>query len=381
MMEFQTERLILRPWNEMDAENLYTFAKDPAVGPIAGWPVHTSIQNSHEIIRGVLSAPETYAVCLKEDHKAIGSIGLIPPMQSHTTAADNEIEIGYWIGVPFWGNGYIPEAVREMQRHAFEDLNYKAMWCGYYDGNEKSKRCQEKCGFTYHHTEENKACALMGDVRTEHFTYLTKKEWENNKMMDKKTAVLYVHGKGGNAKEAEHYKSLFPKYDVYGLDYQTFTPWETNEEIKVEVNALKEKYESIILVANSIGAFFSMNAEIDAEISRAYFISPIVNMEKLISDMMQWANVTEEELQIKKNITTAFGETLSWEYLTYVRNNPICWNVKTDILYGSTDNLTSIDTVTEFARDHKATLTVMEGGEHWFHTDEQMEFLDKWIKG
>lgn len=379
-MEFQTERLILRPWNEMDAENLYSYAKDPAVGPIAGWPVHASVQNSREIIKEVLSAPETYAVCLKEDHKAIGSIGLIPPMQSHTTAADNEIEIGYWIGVPFWGNGYIPEAVREMQRHAFEDLNYKAMWCGYYDGNEKSKRCQEKCGFTYHHTEENKPCALMGDIRTEHFTYLTKKEWEDNKMTGKKTAVLYVHGKGGSAKEAEHYKSLFSKYDVYGLDYQTSTPWETNEEIKVEVNALKEKYESIILIATSIGAFFSMNAGIDADISRAYFISPIVNMEKLISDMMQWANVSEEELQIKKNIATTFGETLSWEYLTYVRNNPIRWNVKTDILYGSTDHLTSIDTMTEFAKDHKATLTVMEGGEHWFHTDEQMEFLDKWIK-
>ena len=380
-MEFQTKRLILRPWNERDAENLYAYAKDPAVGPIAGWPVHTSVQNSLEIIKGVLSAPETYAVCLREDNKAIGSIGLMPPMQSHTSAVDNEIEIGYWIGVPFWGNGYIPEAVREMQRHAFEDLNCKAMWCGYYDGNEKSKRCQEKCGFTYHHTEENKPCTLMGDVRTEHFTYLTKEEWENNKMIGKKTAVLYVHGKGGSAKEAEHYKSLFPKYDVYGLDYQTFTPWETNEEIKEKVKALKEKYESIILIANSIGAFFSMNAGIDADISRAYFISPIVNMEKLILNMMQWANVTEKELQIKKNIATTFGETLSWKYLTYIRNNPICWIVKTDILYGSTDNLTSIDTVTEFARDHKVTLTVMEGGEHWFHTDEQIEFLDKWIKG
>ncbi|MGN0431573.1 MAG: GNAT family N-acetyltransferase [Lachnospiraceae bacterium] len=177
-MEFITERLILRPWDEADAESLYEYAKDPAVGPIAGWPVHTGVDNSLEIIRSVLSAPETYAVCLKEDNRAIGSIGLIPPMQSHTAAADDEVEVGYWIGVPFWGNGYIPEAVCEMQRHAFEDLGYKAMWCGYYEGNEKSKRCQEKCGFKYHHTEENKPCTLMGDVRTEHFTYLTKEEWE-----------------------------------------------------------------------------------------------------------------------------------------------------------------------------------------------------------
>ncbi len=177
-MVFKTERLILRPWKETDAESLYQYAKDPAVGPIAGWPVHTSVENSLEIIKNVLSASETYAVCRKEDNIAIGSIGLISPMQSHTTVADDEIEIGYWIGVPFWGRGYIPEAVRELQRHAFEELGCQALWCGYYDSNEKSRRCQEKCGFTYHHTEENKPCALMGDDRTEHFTYLTKEEWE-----------------------------------------------------------------------------------------------------------------------------------------------------------------------------------------------------------
>lgn len=204
--------------------------------------------------------------------------------------------------------------------------------------------------------------------------------WEMSRMVSEKTAILYIHGNGGDAKEAEHYKSLFPECDVYGLDYKTFTPWETNLEIKEEIDILKKKYESIILIANSIGAFFSMNAKIDKDISRAYFISPIVNMEKLISDMMSWANVTEEELQTKKIIETAFGETLSWEYLTYVRNNPISWNANTCILYGSADNLTSLDVVTEFAKKYKADLTVMEGGEHWFHTDEQMKFLDKWIK-
>lgn len=380
-MKFKTERLILRPWEEADAESLYKYAKDPAVGPIAGWPVHTSVEDSCEIIKNVLSNPETYAVCLKEDNIAIGSIGLMWPMQSHTAAAgDEEIEIGYWIGVPFWGCGYIPEAVREMQRHAFEDLGCKAMWCGYYDGNEKSRRCQEKCGFTYHHTEENKPCTLMGEVRTEHFTYLTKEKWEKSQIADKKTAALYIHGQGGNAKEAEHYKPLFPECDVYGLDYRTFTPWETSVEIREEIAALKKKYKSIILIANSIGAFFSMNAGIDVDISRAYFVSPIVDMEKLIRDMMCRANVTEEELQMKRSIETAFGQTLSWEYLSYVKKSRICWQVKTDILYGSADHLTSMETMIEFAKKHEADLTVMEGGEHWFHTSQQMEFLDQWIR-
>lgn len=177
-LSIETERLILRPWEESDAESLYEYAKNPDVGPIAGWPVHTSVENSLDIIKEVLSSDETYAVCLKDDNRAIGSIGLIPPAQSYEKAGDSEIEIGYWIGVPFWGNGYIPEAVRAMQKHAFEDLGYTAMWCGYYDGNEKSKRCQEKCGFKYHHSENNKLCIPMNDFRTEHFTYLTEKEWK-----------------------------------------------------------------------------------------------------------------------------------------------------------------------------------------------------------
>ncbi len=176
-MEFTTDRLILRPWRETDAESLYEYAKDPAVGPIAGWPVHTSVENSLEIIRNVLSAEETYAICLKEDNRAIGSIGLFPPAQAHTKVSENELEIGYWIGVPFWGNGYVPEAVRRLQRHAFEDLKCSAMWCGCYEGNDKSKRCQEKCGFVYHHTEQDKPCAQMGDVRTERYSYLTREAW------------------------------------------------------------------------------------------------------------------------------------------------------------------------------------------------------------
>ena len=173
-MIITTERLILRPWQETDAESLFEYAKDPAVGPIAGWPVHTSVSASLNIIREVLSADETYAVCLKTDNIAIGCIGLKPPSQTHV---ETESEIGYWLGVPFWGKGYMPEAVKALQKHAFKDLGITTLWCGYYDGNEKSRRCMEKCGFVYHHTEKDRPCELMGDVRTEHFTYLTKEMW------------------------------------------------------------------------------------------------------------------------------------------------------------------------------------------------------------
>ena len=194
-----------------------------------------------------------------------------------------------------------------------------------------------------------------------------------------KELVLYIHGKGGYAGESEHYRPLFPDQEVIGLDYQTFTPWETGKEIRETVALLKAEYDSITLIANSIGAFFSMNAGIDAIIRRAYFISPIVDMEKLILNMMSWANVTEKELKEKGVIKTSFGEDLSWDYLCYVREHPVCWTVPTRILYGSLDNLTSYETIAAFADDHDAALTVMENGEHWFHTDEQMRFLDNWI--
>ncbi len=178
-MEFQTKRLILRAWRESDAEALYKYAQNPNIGPIAGWPPHTSVENSREIIKNVLSAEETYAVVLKETGEAVGSIGLMTAKSEIHSAemAEDEGEIGYWIGEPLWGQGLIPEAVHELLRHAFEDLQLTAVWCGYYEGNEKSKRVQEKCGFTYHHTEHNKPTPLMNDTRTEHFTKLLRKNW------------------------------------------------------------------------------------------------------------------------------------------------------------------------------------------------------------
>ena len=195
-----------------------------------------------------------------------------------------------------------------------------------------------------------------------------------------KDLILYVHGKGGIAAECEHYRPLFPDCEVFGLDYQTFTPWETGAEIHAVVEKLKTDYENIILIANSIGAFFSMSAGIDSMIQKAYFISPIVDMEKLIGNMILWANVTEAELKAKGAIRTEFGEDLSWDYLCYVREHPIQWRVPTSILYGSSDNLTSLETVRAFAEQYNAALIVMEGGEHWFHTEEQMHFLDDWIR-
>lgn len=172
----ETRRLILRPWEDGDAKALYEYAKDPRIGPIAGWPPHTSEENSLEIIRTVFSAPEVYAVVPKSVGEPVGSVGIVPGGSDSAFMGENEAEIGYWIGVPFWGQGLIPEAVDCLLKRCFEELGCKAVWCVYYDGNEKSRRVQEKCGFRYHHTETDKPTP-MGDRRTEHYNYLTKEQW------------------------------------------------------------------------------------------------------------------------------------------------------------------------------------------------------------
>ncbi len=177
-MILTTERLILRPWEEADAEDCYQYAKDPAVGPVAGWPVHTGVEHSREVIRTILSVEETYAVCLKEDNRAIGSISLMLGSGSNIGLPDTEAELGYWIGVPFWGQGLIPEAARELIRHAFEDLGLEVLWCGYFEGNDKSRRVQEKCGFVYHHTNKDIYWKAMDDIRTEHVSRLSRSDWE-----------------------------------------------------------------------------------------------------------------------------------------------------------------------------------------------------------
>jgi len=177
-MKLETERLILRPFEESDAENVYLYAKDPDVGPIAGWPPHKSIDESLEVIRNVLSGAEAYAVCMKSDNKAIGAIELKLNGYTDMTDRDNECELGYWLGKPFWGQGIIPEAVRELLRHAFEDIGMSKVWCGYYDGNVKSRRVQEKCGFTYQWTTPDVDVPLMNEIRIGHVSCFTKEEWE-----------------------------------------------------------------------------------------------------------------------------------------------------------------------------------------------------------
>ena len=191
--------------------------------------------------------------------------------------------------------------------------------------------------------------------------------------------VIYIHGKNGIADEAEIYKPVFSDYEVIGLDYKAETPWQAKSEFPKLFDKMCAESNEVILVANSIGAYFAMHSLAEKRISKAFFISPIVDMQQLIFDMMKCAGVSEKELSQHGEIKTDFGETLSWKYLCYVREHQIKWHIPTEILYGENENLTSLETITAFAERTGAELTVMSGGEHWFHTEEQMRFLTEWL--
>ena len=216
----ETERLILRPWHENDAEALYKYASDPDIGPPAGWPPHTSVENSRDIIRTVFSAPETYAVCLK-DGSPIGSIGLKLNGSTDMTNRDDECELGYWIGKPFWGQGLIPEASRALLCHAFEDLGMRAVWCGYYDGNEKSKRVQEKLGFVYQYTTEGLEVTLVNEIRTGHTNLMTKERWQKVNLFREQKKTLDTFRERNAISQAQYDKSLGDLRDLmemHGVD-------------------------------------------------------------------------------------------------------------------------------------------------------------------
>lgn len=204
---------------------------------------------------------------------------------------------------------------------------------------------------------------------------------------------LFVHGKGGNKEEALLLSEIACErgWDVVGIDLPgwgartaeaaRFVPWEAAPELRTVYEELKRRYNEVALYANSIGAYFSLLALGDKALARALFVSPVTDMEHLIRRMMGWAAVTPAQLEKEGEIPTAFGETLSWPYLRYVREHPVArWDVPTRILYAGRDELVERESIEYFTRRFGAELTVMEEGEHWFHTEEQLKVLRQWIR-
>lgn len=200
---------------------------------------------------------------------------------------------------------------------------------------------------------------------------------------------LFLHGQMGCKEEAEPFAKIVCSkgFQVLSIDLpdhgerrergENLAPWTAVPDIQAALDWVGKYWRTAAIRANSIGAYFAMLA-FQAP-SRALLVSPILDMEALILTMMEWAGVTEDHLRTQGEIVTSFGQTLSWQYLSWVREHPIYdWTCPTCILYGSRDNMTPRQTVEAYTRQHHAKLTVVEHGEHWFHTPEQLSILQTW---
>ena len=169
----ETKRLNLRTWEDADAAALFALARDPEVGPRAGWPPHESVPESLDIIRTVLRGWESYAIELRVDDDdvpagtLVGAIALKAGKDSRFVTSPTEYEVGYWIGRPYWGRGYTPEAMGSLIEHAARCLGATAIWAGHYTGNIQSRRVMEKCGLAYVRTDRSVPVPLLHDVRDE----------------------------------------------------------------------------------------------------------------------------------------------------------------------------------------------------------------------
>lgn len=204
---------------------------------------------------------------------------------------------------------------------------------------------------------------------------------------------LFIHGKCGQKEEAEGLAELvcprgyqvlsidLPKHGIRKEEKDTFYPWHVVPELQCVMKYIKTHWKNISLYANSIGAWLSMISFDDIYFERCLFVSPIVDMAHLIGNMMKWANVTEEQLRACKEIQTDFGEKLSWQYLTYAKAHEITrWESPTSIIYGTKDHLMPQSVIENFSTRLGMALTVVEDGEHWFHTEEQLKILNEWVK-
>lgn len=191
---------------------------------------------------------------------------------------------------------------------------------------------------------------------------------------------MYIHGLNGSSKEAEDYLYLSNEYDVVGLDYQDSNPWELKDTITNEFIKLTNNYKEIIVIANSIGAFYAYEYLSNFDIKHAFFISPIADMHKIVFDLLMKYHISDKELKEKRIIELDNGQTLSYDFYQHVLNYEDNWNVPTDILYGEHDELVYIENIADFlARHPKAKLTIKQDANHYMHTDEEKAFIKKWI--
>ena len=195
-----------------------------------------------------------------------------------------------------------------------------------------------------------------------------------------KRVAIYIHGANGSSKEAKDYAFLKDQYDVKGLDYQDGNPWELKDKIQNEFKKLSKGYDEVMIIANSIGAFYACEYLSKFKIKIAYFISPVVSMFQQIVDLMQMYGIKDKDLKEKGTIKLDDGTVLSYDFYQHVSNEEDKWNVPTEILYGAYDQVVYTGSMMEFLENHPlARLTVKSDAEHYFYTPEEKRFIKKWI--
>ncbi len=304
--------------------------------------------------------------------KAVGLAGISCVRPREKTR--HRAEFGISIDKAYWGLG-IGRALTEACIECAKAAGYAQLELSVVADNAHAIALYESVGFV----EYGRNPMGFRSRKTGWQTLVDMRLVLDERVNKQKDAVLFLHGLGGSAEEAAHYRPLFPDCEVIGLDYHGIEPWTAGQEIFDTVLELFGEYRSVSLIGYSLGAYLAMHASADGLLKKAYFISPVVDMESLILMLMVQDGVTEEELKEKGTIPGSFGLVHSWDYLCYVREHPVEWNAPTAILYGEHDDLQPRETIEDFAEAHDADLTVMPDGEHWFHTDEQMRFLDDWF--
>ena len=203
--------------------------------------------------------------------------------------------------------------------------------------------------------------------------------WRASQRANKKV-VVYIHGLNGSYTEAEDYFFLKDQYDVVGLDYKDGNPWEMGGFLKKEFEKLTKNYKEIIVIANSIGAFYAYEYLSNFDIKHAFFISPISDMYQIVFNLMMKYKISNEELKEKKEIKLDNGQTLSYGFYEHALNYKDNWSTSTDILYGEQDELVYIENIADFLAHHSsARLTIKQGSGHYFHSDEEKAFIKSWI--
>ena len=162
MKRLETERLVLRPWQGSDLEDFYTYARNPLVGPAAGWKPHENREESAEILDLFMQEDETWALQLTESGRVIGSVGLHKDSQRQGV---NSKMLGYVLAAEHWGKGLMTEAARAAIRYAFKEERLDVLAVNHYPENGRSKRIIEKCGFVYEGTLRHARPIFDGTVK------------------------------------------------------------------------------------------------------------------------------------------------------------------------------------------------------------------------